>query len=541
MTELVNKDDELLMNLGYNPELRRNFSPIQVFGIAFSIMSLVPSIASVLADTLQAGGVGMTWGWLVPCFFIMSVGLALAELGSAMPTSGGLYWWTFKFAPKKIRKPACFFTGYANTLGLVGGFCSINYGFAQMVMSVPAIATDAKFVPTKYMWYGIYVGAVVLQALTAMTSNRFLSQLQTACIVLNMILVVLICIALPVGVSKQERGLNSGSFVFGDTTNLYDWQYGWSFLLSWMSAIWTIGAFDSCIHMSEEASNAATAVPLGICMSIGMCAVLGFVIQAVLAACVKPDLISTVETPVGQPMAQLIMDSLNKEWAIAMMVLMLIVQFLMGLSILVCASRQTWAFSRDGALPFSNWVRKINLKDGVPHNAIIFDGVISLALGCLTLINNTAALALFSLYVSSNGLAWLMPILMRVITFRKGDFVPGPFYLGHTLSRINGILAATYLVFLVFVLTQMPTSRHVTASTMNYTCVINPAVWIGCLIYYFTDAYKWFEGPKQTVGEIDGVDPHYAVDGSITKLQQSEETSLNEKVIQNITLSTTSS
>jgi hypothetical protein len=31
-----------------------------------------------------------------------------------------------------------------------------------------------------------------------------------------------------------------------------------------------------------------------------------------------------------------------------------VVQFFMGLSIVVAASRQFWAFSRDGALPFSS-------------------------------------------------------------------------------------------------------------------------------------------------------------------------------------------
>lgn len=97
------KDDELLMNLGYKPELRRNFSPLEVFGIAFSIMSLVPSIASTLDLGVAGGGVGVTWGWFVASFFIMSVGVGLAELGSAMPTSGGLYAYSFMYAPEKLR------------------------------------------------------------------------------------------------------------------------------------------------------------------------------------------------------------------------------------------------------------------------------------------------------------------------------------------------------------------------------------------------------------------------------------------------------
>ena len=37
------------------------------------------------------------------------------------------------------------------------------------------------------------------------------------------------------------------------------------------------------------------------------------------------------------------------------------------------------------------------------------------------------------------------------------------------------------------------------AQTMNYTVVINMAVWIGALAYYYIDARKWFTGPKITV------------------------------------------
>ena len=40
-----------------------------------------------------------------------------------------------------------------------------------------------------------------------------------------------------------------------------------------------------------------------------------------------------------------------------------------------------------------------------------------------------------------------------------------------------------------------------TAETMNYTVVINCAVWLGSLVYYFVDARKWFTGPKITLGE----------------------------------------
>lgn len=52
-----------------------------------------------------------------------------ADLGSAMPTSGGLYWWTHFFSSPATRNPLCFLVGYSNTLGLVGGLCSIDCRF----------------------------------------------------------------------------------------------------------------------------------------------------------------------------------------------------------------------------------------------------------------------------------------------------------------------------------------------------------------------------------------------------------------------------
>jgi len=49
-------------------------------------------------------------------------------------------------------------------------------------------------------------------------------------------------------------------------------------------------------------------------------------------------------------------------------------------------------------------------------------------------------------------------------------------------------------VFLVFgtLLSMFPVGGpNPTAETMNYTVVINGAVWLGALAYYFIDARKW--------------------------------------------------
>ncbi|KAH8667934.1 gaba permease [Tricladium varicosporioides] len=494
-------DAELLAKLGYKQELRRNFTMIEVFGIAFSIMGLLPSIASTLAFSIPAGPVGMVWGWFLASGCIFIVGVAMADLGSAMPTSGGLYWWTHYFASPKARNALSFLVGYSNTLGLVGGLCSIDYGFALMFCSVIVIARDGEWEPTNGIVYAVFLACVLCHGVLASTLSKIMGKLQTVFVAMNLILIAATIIALPVG-KRMASERNNAHYIFTKTENLTTWPTGWAFMLSWLSPIWTIGAFDSCVHMSEEAANAAKAVPYGILMSIGSCWVLGFIIMIVIASCISPDLESVLGSSFGQPMAQIYYDAIGKQGTLGLMSLLFIVQFLMGLSITVAASRQTWAFSRDGALPFSNFFRKISQKFGyIPLRCVWGCVLLAAILGLLCLIAPAAASALFSLAVAGNNVAWGTPILCRVVWGQK-KFVPGPFYTGDRFSTPIAWAAVLFLIFGIF-LAMFPTSGpDPTPQSMNYTVVINMAVWGGALGYYFIDARKWFTGPKVTVDEL---------------------------------------
>jgi hypothetical protein len=37
------------------------------------------------------------------------------------------------------------------------------------------------------------------------------------------------------------------------------------------------------------------------------------------------------------------------------------------------------------------------------------------------------------------------------------------------------------------------------AQNMNYAIVVSAPVWVGALMYYYLDGYKWFTGPKITI------------------------------------------
>ncbi|KAK8241452.1 amino acid permease-domain-containing protein [Phyllosticta capitalensis] len=489
------EDAEVLARLGYKQELRKNFTMIEVFGIAFSIMGLLPSIASTLTYSLPAGPVGLVWGWFVASLFIFFVGLAMADLGSAMPTSGGLYWWTHYFASPNTRNALSFLVGYSNTLGLVGGLCSIDYGFSLMLLSVVVIARDGEWEPSRGVIYAVFLGCVLCHGVLASTLSKVMGKLQTVFVAANFVLIAATVIALPIGRADQR---NDAAFIFGKTANLTTWPTGWTFMLSWLSPIWTIGAFDSCVHISEEAANATKAVPYGILMSIGSCWIFGWIICIVIAACMSPDLSATLGSAYGQPMAQIYYDALGKRGAIAFMVLMFCVQFLMGLSIVVAASRQTWAFSRDGALPFSSFFRPISKTFGyIPLRAVWGCVGLGAVLGLLSLIDSAAASALFSLGVAGNNVAWGTPIFCR-LWWGEHKFKPGPFYTGK-FSQPIGWIAIAFMIFGTLLAMFPVEGPNPDVSSMNYTVVISVALWGGSLAYYYIDARKWFTGPKMTL------------------------------------------
>ena len=93
--------------------------------------------------------------------------------------------------------------------------------------------------------------------------------------------------------------------------------------------------------MSEEATHASRAVPMGIILSCGLCGILGFLSLAVIAACMDKNLVNLLGSAFGQPMAQIYYDSLGKPGALGFMAVVAIVQFFMGLSIVSSPSLMT--------------------------------------------------------------------------------------------------------------------------------------------------------------------------------------------------------
>lgn len=173
-----------------------------------------------------------------------------------------------------------------------------------MLLAIISVARDGTWTASRPVVYGTYVACVVAHGFIATFFARVMPKIQSACIVTNIGLVIATALALPIGKRVSGGAINPGVYVFGQLENSTTWPSGWAFMLAWLSPIWTIGAFDSCVHMSEEATNAAHAVPRGILWSSGLCGILGFLSLAVIASVINTDLDAVMNSAFGQPMAQ---------------------------------------------------------------------------------------------------------------------------------------------------------------------------------------------------------------------------------------------
>ncbi|MGH3323374.1 MAG: amino acid permease, partial [Streptomyces sp.] len=120
-------DDAKLRDLGYHPVLVRRMGSFGNFAISFSVISVLSGCMTLYGFGLITGGPAvMMWGWVAVGVMVMFVGAGLAEVTSAYPTSGGLYYMAGQLGGRRWG----WYTGWLNLLGLLGAIAGIDYGAA---------------------------------------------------------------------------------------------------------------------------------------------------------------------------------------------------------------------------------------------------------------------------------------------------------------------------------------------------------------------------------------------------------------------------
>ena len=126
--EAIRQDTQDLHGLGYAQELLRSMGGFSNFAISFSIISILTGaviLYNLRPDPRPApAAVGL--GWPLVTIFTLMIAATMAEIASAYPTAGGLYYW----ASKLRNKDWGWWTAWLNLGGQISIVAGINYAAA---------------------------------------------------------------------------------------------------------------------------------------------------------------------------------------------------------------------------------------------------------------------------------------------------------------------------------------------------------------------------------------------------------------------------
>ncbi|GAB3675472.1 amino acid permease [Actinocorallia lasiicapitis] len=478
----LSDDEKRLHELGYAQELSRSMSGFSNFAVSFTIISVLTGCLTSYTIGLAGGGpVMITWGWLGVGGLTLLVALAMAEVCSSFPTAGGLYYWSAKLA-KRNAAAWSWFTGWFNFVGQVAVTAGIVYGSAGFLNGLLSLQFD--YTATLTNTFVIFVVLLVIHALLNQFGVKLVALLNNISVWWHVIGVAVVVAVLVIKPSHHQ----SASFVFTHFENGTGWSSGlYAALIGLLLSQYTLTGYDASAHMTEETRDAARSGPKGIVNSVLISIIAGWILLLGVTFAIQDYSDAATNGPVG-----IFLASCGETVGKLLILISFGAQFFCGMASVTANSRMIYAFSRDGALPFSDVWHKINHRTRTPTNAIWLAAGGALILALPALWNKTAYLAVTSVAVIGLYVAYVIPTFLRL---RLGsEFTPGPWSLGRW-SRPIGTIAVIW-VGIIAVLFMLPPVSPITKDSFNYAPVAFAVVLGGAGLWWVVSARKWFKGPK---------------------------------------------
>ncbi|KAI5961216.1 GPT1 [Candida pseudojiufengensis] len=522
----IDDDEALILAMGYKQELKREFSLWTVFGVSFSVLGILPSVAATFDYQQLVAGLSPTC-WLIAALFIINISLSMAEIASAFPCSAGTPYAVSQLAPPFWKAYLTWFTCWSNWLCQVTAAPSVSYSNACLILGIYSY-NSSSYTPTNAQIFGLATAIMIVCGLMCSTTSRWAARFSSTGTVCNIFFLVIVFVMVLGGNNRAEvqnkpiPKFNSNSKAWS-LDNQTDWPTGIAFLLSFLGCIWGASGADAPLHVAEECSNASLVVPRAIVLTSMSGLSIGFIFIIAIAYTLY-DLAEIAADPqgLGQPFLTYLSQIMKHDLLNAAIALTIISSFFMSYTCLFAASRVTYAYSRDGLFPGSKIWKRVSPLTHTPIWAVVFNIIIGELLLLLIFAGDVAIGAIFSVGGISGFVSFVMPTLLK-ITYARNTFKRGPWHLGK-LSQPIGWISVAFIGLMVPILC-FPTvkGKNLSLQDMNWTVVVFFGPLLLATIWFLVDAHKWYIGPRSNINEIDITYPD-ELDG--------EDTSENTQVIE---------
>lgn len=469
-------------SFGYKQELIRDMGGFSNFAVSFSIISILTGAVSYYGYGFSQGGPAMMGiGWPLVTFFVLFVAAAMAELTSAIPTSGAIYHWA-----SILGGPTWgWFTGWLNIVGQVTIVAGIDYGCATF-------ASNLLFSqPSKVVFLGTYAVILISHALLNHFGIDLVSKLNSVSAIYHVVGVLLI-IGVLIAVGPQHHI----SYLYStfSTQTSSSMPYWGAFLVGLLQAQWTLTGYDASAHTSEETLNPRVRAPWGVFLSVAISGIFGFILLALVTMSIKNP--NAVAAAGNNAFIVAIQQAVGTRFSGVLLWLVTIAMWFCGCSSITSSSRMVYAFSRDNGLPFSKYLKRVSAKFHTPAIAIWIVAIIAflsgISNGIYAVIGTMSVIGLYSSY--------FVPIALKLRAQLRGIWTSadnGPWHLGKWSVPVS-IVASLWVIFLIGLMVLSPTDVQLTSHlVLHYaTGKIIFVVLVVLIIDYVVSARHSFAGPK---------------------------------------------
>jgi amino acid transporter len=514
----LEQDIKDLHGLGYAQELFRTMGGFSNFAISFSIISILTG-AVILYDygLAWAGTAAVMIGWPLITLFVLAIAASMAELASAYPTAGGLYYW----ASKMKNKHWGWWTAWLNLIGQFAIVAGINYaaaGFINATIVDKVLGGTFNTVLVGPINGQLITMGVILAIQLALNvaGINLVALLNQVSVWWHIAIVAVVVILIFLAGKPDQSGLSlfqiqpldqAGSW--NNNLGFVNLQYGpatsyplvLAFFFSLLLANWTYTGYDASAHVAEETVGARMSSAWGVFLSVAVSAVVGYIFLVALTTHLPdlktlfPPVLDATTTPTasqyyfggGVAVISILVYNLGTVLGDLLAAGIAVAMWFCGLSSLAAAGRMLFAFSRDDGIPGSGWLKRVSTRYRTPANALLGVAVVAwlftvaaFVVGTGTAIVIITAISTIFLYAAYGVVIYLGATTSEWKSHRVWS-------LGRWSKPVAYV--AVFWVLVLMVLFSFPTSGNISWPFMVGTIVL-------LLVYYFGWARAHFEGPK---------------------------------------------
>ncbi|EXJ78575.1 hypothetical protein A1O1_08976 [Capronia coronata CBS 617.96] len=476
---------------GHEQELERIFNPIALYGYAVTTGNTWITIGGSIVVAIYNGGPpGVLYEFIVVSVCYWFVAASIAELASAIPSSGGVYHWA-AVAAGPYGRVSGWFAGWWNFFAWLFAYVGTAEIVAELTLSMYALF-HPDFELQRWHVFVSYLLITIISCSLVLFANRILPMVEAVggfLVLTGVFITIIVCAVMP---AVNGRPYASHRFVWGDWVNSTGYSSnGFVFVAGMLNGAFSVGTPDVVSHLAEEIPKPSANIPKAVLTQfiVGFITAFTYLITILYGI---DSLDDVLDSSLAMPLVEIYRQATGSAGgALGLSILILLPACAATVGACITASRILWTLSRENATPFSKTLHRIHPRFKNPFNSILVVGVATIIFGAIYVGSSTAFAAFVDSYVVLSSLSYIAAILPHLLT-KRSNVTPGWFWMKGAIGYIVNAFSCGYMIAFVVIFC-FPFSLPVTAENMNYTCLITGGLTI------FMGAF-WFWRQKNYIG-----------------------------------------